>query len=170
MRRNVIASLLGALALLLAMGAGTAAAASPGVQVVGQSAGSAQQATSASGATQIAPSNSNISVRVLSPGNDGAVTQTNSASSDASSTNSNSTSQDADQSQSGGGIQTADQTAQPIQIVNRGTGDLVVNAISPALAAPGIAVRIRLPNGSDLAAEVTISRSQFDQEGSRLNA
>src|SRR5262249_6217671 len=86
MKRKVIAPLLGALALLLAIGVGTAAAASPGVQVAGQSAGSAQQATSASGATQVAPSNSNISVRVLSPGNDGAVTQTNSASSDASST------------------------------------------------------------------------------------
>ena len=49
MRRKVIASVLGALALLLAAGAGTAAAASPGVQTVSQSAGNAQQATSASG-------------------------------------------------------------------------------------------------------------------------
>ncbi len=110
MKRRVIASVLGALALLLAIGVGTAAAASPGVQTVSQSADSAQQATSASGATQIAPSNTNISVRVLSPGDDGAVTQTNSASSDASSTNSNSATQDAGQIQSGGGIQTADQS------------------------------------------------------------
>jgi hypothetical protein len=110
MKRKLIASVLGALALLLAAGAGMAVA-SPGVQTVSQSAGSAQQATSASGATQIAPSNTNISVRVLSPGNDGAVSQTNSASSDADSTNSNSTSQGAGQSQSGGGIQTAGQSA-----------------------------------------------------------
>jgi hypothetical protein len=111
MKRSLIVSVLGALALLLATGVATAAAASPGVQTVSQSAGSAQQATSASGATQIAPSNTNISVRVLSPGNDGAVTQTNSASSGASSTNSNSTNQSASQDQSSGGIQTADQSA-----------------------------------------------------------
>jgi hypothetical protein len=111
MKRKLIASVLGALALLLAAGAGTAVAASPGVQTVSQSAGSAQQATSASGATQIAPSNTNISVRVLSPGNDGAVSQTNSASSEANAANSNSTTQGAGQSQSGGGIQTAGQSA-----------------------------------------------------------
>ncbi len=111
MKRKHIAAVLGALALLLAAGAGKAVAASPGVQTVSQSAGSAQQATAASGATQIAPSNTNISVRVLSPGNDGPVSQTNSASSDADATNSNSTTQDAGQSQSDGGIQTADQSA-----------------------------------------------------------
>jgi hypothetical protein len=111
MNRKGIAAVLGALALLLAISAGTAAAASPGVQTVGQSADSAQQATSASGATQTDPSNSNISVRVLSPGDDGAVTQTNSVSSNASSTNSNSTTQGASQNQSGAGIQTADQSA-----------------------------------------------------------
>ena len=119
MKRKLIASVLGALALLLAAGAGTAVAASPGVQTVSQSAGSAQQATSASGATQIAPSNTNISVRVLSPGNDGAVSQTNSASSDANATNSNSTTQGAGQSQSGGGIQTA-RTVGPERAGRRG--------------------------------------------------
>jgi hypothetical protein len=81
------------------------------VQSVSQSADSAQQATSASGATQIAPSNSNIDVRVLSPGNDGAVTQSNTASSDASSSNSNSTTQGASQDQTGNGIQTSNQSA-----------------------------------------------------------
>ena len=109
MTRRYLASVLGAMALLLAAGAATAAAASPGVQVAGQSANSEQQATSASGATQIDPSNTNISVRVLSPGNDGPVTQSNTATSDASSTNSNSTTQDADQAQSAGGIQSAQQ-------------------------------------------------------------
>jgi len=111
MKRNAIALVLGALALLLAAGVATAAGASPGVQTASEDAGSSQLATSASGATQVAPSNSNISVRVLSPGNDGAVAQSNTASSDAHSTNSNSTTQDASQSQSGGGIQTADQSA-----------------------------------------------------------
>jgi hypothetical protein len=115
MKRNLIASLLGALALLLAAGVGKAAAASPGVQTASQDAGSAQLATSASGATQVDPSNSNISVRVLSPGDDGSVTQSNSATSDASSTNSNSTSQDESQSQPSSGIQTADQAASNYQ-------------------------------------------------------
>jgi len=111
MQRKYLASVLGALALLLAAGAAKAVAASPGVQTDSQSAGSVQQATSASGATQIAPSNTNISVRVLSPGDDGAVSQTNSASSTATSSNANSTTQSSSQDQSGGGIQAADQSA-----------------------------------------------------------
>ena len=42
--------------------------------------------------------------------------------------------------------------------------------VAPSLAAPGIAVRVHLPNGTDVAAEVTASRAQFDPEGTRLNA
>jgi sarcosine oxidase subunit alpha len=42
--------------------------------------------------------------------------------------------------------------------------------ITPALAAPGITVRVRLPNGSDVAAEITNGRAQFDPEGTRLDA
>ena len=49
------------------------------IQVSGQSAGTSQQAVAGSSATQINPSNTNISVRVLSPGNDGNVTQSNAA-------------------------------------------------------------------------------------------
>lgn len=41
--------------------------------------------------------------------------------------------------------------------------------ISPALAAPGITVRVRLPGGADVAAEVTADRAQFDPQGARLN-
>jgi sarcosine oxidase subunit alpha len=41
--------------------------------------------------------------------------------------------------------------------------------ITPALAAPGISVRVHLPNGADVAAEVAASRAQFDPEGTRLN-
>ena len=54
---------------------GVATATAADVQTVGQSAASDQQAGAASGATQIDPSNTNISVRVLSDGNDGPVTQ-----------------------------------------------------------------------------------------------
>ena len=118
MKRRYLASILGALALLLAVGTATATAAAPGVQSVSQSAGSEQQATSASGATQIDPSNTNISVRVLSDGNDGPVTQSNTASSNATSSNSNSTSQDASQDQGAGGIQTSTQDAGNAQLAD----------------------------------------------------
>jgi len=107
MRKHVLA-----LALALAT-AGTAAgianADPPPTQVAGQTATTSQQSVAASGATQIAPSNTNVSVRVLSPGDDGDVTQTNSAASSASSGNQASTTQSADQS--GGGVQTAKQDA-----------------------------------------------------------
>jgi hypothetical protein len=145
MKRKLIATVLGALALLLAAGAGKAVAASPGVQTVSQGAGSAQQATAASGATQIAPSNTNISVRVLSPGDDGAVSQTNSTSSDADATNSNSTTQGVDQDQSGGGIQTADQTA-----LNEQAAGALSTAYQAGASNQNIPVRVLSPgsNGS----------------------
>ncbi len=118
MKKRFVAFVLGALTLLLALDATTALAdASPGVQTAGQSATGAQQAAAASEATQTNPSNTNISVRVLSPGNDGSVTQTNSASSDASAANSNSTDQDSSQSQAGGGgIQIGNQSAGNAQL------------------------------------------------------
>src|SRR6185312_8427388 len=50
---------------------------SPGIQSADQSAENAQLARAASSATQVNPSNTDISVRVLSPGNDGAVDQSN---------------------------------------------------------------------------------------------
>jgi hypothetical protein len=122
MKRRYLASILGALALLLAAGTATATAADPGVQTVGQSAGSEQYATSASGATQIDPSNTNISVRVLSGGDDGPVTQSNTATSDATSTNSNSTTQNASQDQGGAGVQTSTQDAANAQVAGALSG------------------------------------------------
>ena len=82
MNKRVLASVAGALLLLLAVLTASATA-SDGIQVAGQSATNQQTAGAASGATQVDPSNTNISVRVLSPGNDGSVSQTNSATSDA---------------------------------------------------------------------------------------
>ncbi len=157
MKRKVIASVLGALALLLAAGAGKAIAASPGVQTVSQSAGSAQQATSASGATQIDPSNTNISVRVLSPGDDGAVSQTNSASSDASSTNSNSTTQGADQSQPSGGIQTADQSA-----VNGQVSEALSGAYQDGASNQNIPVRVLSPGSNGAVSQSNYAGSSAD--------
>lgn len=111
MNKRLLASVVGALMLLLSLGA-LAANASEGVQADGQSATSEQQASAASGATQIDPSNTNIDVRVLSPGDNGSVTQTNSATSDATASNTNDADQSATQDQgSSGGIQTANQWA-----------------------------------------------------------
>jgi hypothetical protein len=75
---------------------------SGGSQAIGQSAANEQSATALSATKQSHPSNSNISVRVLSPGDDGDVSQTNAASSNATAGNVNGTSQSADQAQSGG--------------------------------------------------------------------
>ena len=116
MKRRLLASVVGALMLLLTLGA-LAANADDGIQAAGQSATSEQQASAASGATQTDPSNTNIDVRVLSPGDNGSVTQTNSVSSNATSSNSNDTDQSASQDQSGsGGIQTANQWAGNTQV------------------------------------------------------
>ncbi len=72
-----------------------------GLQVIGQKADSEQDATALAATKQEKPSNTNISVRVLSPGNDGDVTQSNTATSDATAANINLTKQDADQEQGG---------------------------------------------------------------------
>jgi hypothetical protein len=75
---------------------------SGGSQTVGQAASNEQSAAALSGTVQEHPTNSNISVRVLSPGDDGPVTQSNVASSNATAANLNGTHQTADQTQGGG--------------------------------------------------------------------
>jgi hypothetical protein len=81
----------------------------PGVAVAGQSATNGQTAESTANSTQDHPSNTNISVRIMSPGDDGSVTQTNSSSALSAAGNKNTTTQSA--AQSGGGVQTAKQDA-----------------------------------------------------------
>ena len=81
----------------------------PGVAVASQSATNGQTAQSTANSTQDHPSNTNISVRIMSPGDDGSVTQTNDSSAKSAAGNKNSTTQSADQS--GGGVQTAKQDA-----------------------------------------------------------
>jgi hypothetical protein len=111
-----------------ASSAGTAADAAPtsqtatqsgsgagGVQSSQQTATTDQTAAAASSATQVQPSNSNISVRVLSPGNDGAVTQSNEASSSADATNTAATTQGSSQAGSGSGVQSSTQNADTSQ-------------------------------------------------------
>ena len=68
-----------------------------GTQVIGQSADNDQDAAALAATKQEKPSNSNISVRVLSPGDDGDVSQSNEASSNATAGNLNVTQQTADQ-------------------------------------------------------------------------
>src|SRR5262245_28733176 len=75
---------------------------SGGEQVIGQSADSEQKAGAIAATEQDHPSNSNITVRVLSPGDGGSVTQSNTASSNASAGNLNATKQTATQEQAGG--------------------------------------------------------------------
>src|SRR5262249_32262004 len=103
-------------------GCTAAPSASPGIQSADQSAENGQLAGAASSATQVNPSNTDISVRVLSPGNDGAVDQSNSGSSTADATNKNTTTQTADQDQSSGGCGCG--SSVPIQVAKQSSGSL----------------------------------------------
>jgi hypothetical protein len=122
MKRCLIVLTVCALALVTWVQVASAQAPGTGVQTADQSASSDQAALAASGAAQTQPSNTNVSIRVLSPGDDGSVSQTNSVDSDATASNENSADQDATQEQSSGsstgcctsgttGVQTADQSA-----------------------------------------------------------
>jgi ribosomal protein L24 len=73
-----------------------------GSQFIGQEAENDQSATALAGTVQEKPSNTNISIRVLSPGDGGNVTQSNTATSNATAGNLNALKQDADQKQGGG--------------------------------------------------------------------
>ena len=70
-----------------------------GIQAAGQEAYNKQYADSNAESKQIKPSNTNISVRVLSDGNDGDVEQSNNPSAESTAKNDNDTSQTIDQSQ-----------------------------------------------------------------------
>jgi ribosomal protein L24 len=72
-----------------------------GFQFIGQTAENDQKATALAGTVQEKPSNTNVSIRVLSPGNGGSVTQSNTATSNATAGNLNALKQDADQEQGG---------------------------------------------------------------------
>jgi hypothetical protein len=110
MRRKLLALVVSALAL--GASAGPAMADDPvSGQLSEQVAGSLQSATSNANSTQINPTNTNISVRVLSPGNDGDVTQSNRSGAISFAGNSNDTTQSASQTQSGGGGAAAIQEA-----------------------------------------------------------
>ena len=138
MRTHTLA-FLAALLLLLGLGAGTAAADSP-TQAVDQVAGSQQTASSDANATQIAPSNRNVSVRIGSGGDNGNVTQTNAAGALALAGNANQTGQSATQAQSGAGTQAAGQAAANTQDATANAG---ATQIKPSNE--NISVRIHSP-------------------------
>jgi hypothetical protein len=92
------------------------------IQTSDQSASTDQTAAAASQATQTDPSNTNVSVRVLSPGDDGSVSQTNAVGSAATAANLTGTSQSSQQSAAaaacgctGTSVQQTDQSAATTQ-------------------------------------------------------
>lgn len=109
MRKLILALVLTTAVCLVAA---AAAAADPGsIQASDQSATTSQQAGAASSAAQVDPTNTNVSIRVLSPGADGDVTQSNTVGSSAIAGNRAGTTQSADQDGGGSGIQTSEQQA-----------------------------------------------------------
>jgi len=168
MRRAILA-LTVALVLLLTWGVGSALAdsSSPPVQATGQSADSSQQAVGASTAAQAEPSNSNVSVRVLSPGDDGPVSQSNNVSSTASATNSNTANQDGSQTQLGGdcrcvsgsGIQALDQSAG-----NQQTAAALSSAVQVAPSNDNTSVRVLSPGSNGPVAQSNNATSSADAE------
>jgi hypothetical protein len=142
-KRHVIA-LLGALAVLLALGSGVAQAQS--VQGVDQTALTGQSANSTANSTQTNPSNSNISVRIFSPGNGGSVSQSNTSAAGSAALNGAATAQGVSQSQGGSGTQAAGQIA--------GTGQKADSSATSTQDHPSnsnIDVRIYSPgNGGDV--------------------
>ena len=152
-----LSTLLGALVLALA-GAGTAAAEEGGGagQAAGQSATSGQTAGGSSGASQYGPTNSAMSIRVLSPGNDGAVSQSNATTAGAIAANGNTTSQSTNQSQTGDGYgsdytQVAGQAAANAQSANADA-----KAVQVAPSNDALSIRVLSP-GND--GDVTQSNS-----------
>src|SRR5688572_23910359 len=118
--KRILAVAAAGLGLLVSAGQAAAAPGDSALQLAGQAAASGQAAGAQSGASQSQPSNTNISVRVLSPGDNGDVTQSNTVSSNATAANANVTGQSANQTQSGscdctGGTQAVGQEADSSQ-------------------------------------------------------
>src|SRR5262245_46406212 len=134
--------------LLLGLVAGPAVANTPyAQQTSGQLAVNGQTATSNATSEQIRPSNTNISVRVLSPGNNGSVTQNNSSSANSVAGNHNSTGQTTNQTQSGSGSGTAVQDAGQLN-VNQQTADSNAESTQIKPSNTNISVRV-LSEGDD---------------------
>jgi hypothetical protein len=184
MKRWTIALIAAFLSLTTGAGLATAAVPSLGSQTVNQSASSGQVAGAAAGAAQTNPSNTNVSIRVLSPGNDGSVSQSNSADSDATASNRNSADQDATQSQSAGstgaccgtgstGIQSSSQTAanqQAAAALSLATQRNASNTNVPVrVGSPGNDGSVSQSNSADSDASAS-NRNSADQDATQTQS
>jgi hypothetical protein len=162
-KRHLIA-LLGALAVLLALGSGVAQAQS--VQGVEQLAATGQSASSNASSKQVAPSNSNIDVRIFSPGDNGSVSQSNSSAALSAAANKASTTQAANQAQSGAGTQAAGQLALTGQKANsNATSEQYKPSnsnISVRIHSPGDNGKVEQSNSS-LAGSLAANKAETDQ-------
>ncbi len=143
MRRNRLFALVVS-SVALGVGAGPAMAdAPPNDQLAEQVAGNEQSAHSGATSKQYGPSNTNISVRVLSPGDNGSVSQSNSSTAESFAGNRNSTAQAVEQDQSGSGatgIQEAGQKA-----VNEQSADSHADSTQIKPTNRSISVRVLSP-------------------------
>jgi hypothetical protein len=129
-----------------------------GTQVVGQEAKNEQDAAALSATKQEKPSNSNISVRVLSPGDDGDVSQSNVASSDATAANLNATKQTADQDAAGGsGEQLIGQSAKSDQ-----DAEAVALTEQKAPSNENISVRVLSPGNGGSVSQSNVASSDAE--------
>jgi trimeric autotransporter adhesin len=130
-----------------------------GVQSATQGSSTDQTAVAASSAKQVDPSNSNVSVRVLSPGSDGNVTQSNDATSHADASNSAATTQSSSQSGGGGGVQSSKQdadTSQGALGLSSATQDHPSNSnVSVRVLSPGSNGSVSQSNTADSSADAT---------------
>jgi hypothetical protein len=157
-------ALLGALAVLLALGSGVAQAQS--VQGVEQLAATGQSASSNASSKQVAPSNSNIDVRIFSPGDNGSVSQSNNSAAVSGAVNKASTQQAVTQAGSGAGEQAAGQIALTGQ-----KADSKATSEQHKPSNSNISVRIHSPgdNGkveqsnSSLAGSLAANKAETDQ-------
>lgn len=163
MKRHLIA-LLGALAVLLALGSGVAQAQS--VQGVEQVAGTGQSASSSATSTQTAPSNSNINVRIFSPGDSGSVSQSNNSAAVSGAVNKASTAQAVTQAGGGAGEQAAGQIALTGQKADStATSEQVKPSnsnISVRIHSPGNDGKVEQSNNS-LAGSLAANKAETDQ-------
>ncbi len=112
-------------------------------QTATQVAGNEQQSSSNATSTQIAPSNQNINVRVLSPGDNGSVTQSNESAAQSFAGNHNATEQDVDQSQGGSGATGLQDAAQLADSEQKAESDATSTQVKPKNQ--NISVRVLSP-------------------------
>jgi hypothetical protein len=164
MRNRFLA--LAASGLVLALGAGPAMAQDGGFagQAAEQVAGSQQAAQSNATSTQYQPSNTNISVRVLSPGNDGDVSQENNSSAESYAANQNDTSQTVDQSQSGSGTTAVQEALQKAGNMQQAVSNAESTQVKPSNK--NINVRVLSPGDNGNVNQSNNSSAESNAENS----